>query len=198
VLTPGGDEPLPVKLVDHGIDWAAWAGVATSVLTAAIVLWTARVALQGLKDAKTTRHGQLVIELSRQWAEPAVVESIRLTPEFDARQLKALVDRLFGPEDEERDDPVHWSKLAVWANLIESMGVLVSEGTITYQLVYKMWGGGILKAWASWEDAVLRLREIDQLPDTFVYFEDLARNMERMTAASRMSTNTRDGAAPGV
>ncbi|MDQ3857479.1 MAG: DUF4760 domain-containing protein [Actinomycetota bacterium] len=164
---------IPVRIVDEGIDWPAWISALASLLTLIVVALTAVAAYGALRDARRTRHGELITELSRQWSDPAVVQSIRLHGEYSAASLDALVERLFGPADEKPQDEGDWSKLAVWANLVESMGVLVSEGAITNETVYKMWGGGIMRAWSLWEPAVLRLREIEKQPDTFQYFEKI-------------------------
>jgi hypothetical protein len=102
---------LPVKLVDTGINWPAWIAAISSLLTLGIVAYTAWVAYGALEDARQTRHGQLITEISRQWSEPAAVESIRLHPEWSAETLADLVERLFGPADEKRTDERDWSRL---------------------------------------------------------------------------------------
>lgn len=174
---------LAASVVELGIDWPAWIAAVAAAVTTVVVVLSAIFALHGLWDARRTRYGQLITELQRQWTEPAVVESIRLHTEYNADRLAALAERMFGPSHEiaTPDERKVWSKLALWANLIESMGVLVSEKTITPRVVYKMWGGGILAAWSSWERAVRDVRVYDDEPDTFQYFEEIALAMRRIS-----------------
>lgn len=179
-MTFGG---VAAQLADHEAGWPAWISASAATVTTIVVVLSAIFALHGLWDARRTRYGQLITELQRQWTEPAVVESIRLHTEYPADRLGALVAKMFGPSRDiaSLDERRAWSKLALWANLIESMGVLVSEKTITPRVVYKMWGGGILAAWSSWELAVRDLRVYDDEPDTFQYFEEIALAMRTIS-----------------
>jgi hypothetical protein len=172
--------------------------------TGIIVLVTAIVALRALRDARSTRHGLLITEIMRQWADPVIVESIRFHPEYPSDKLAALVDRLHGPADELPTDEDDWSRLVVWANLIEAMGVLASVHAITEDVIYEMWGGGILKAWGSWERAVFKIREYDGQPETFLHFQELARavqgiNRSRLerAIASEYASRAAAAAEPG-
>jgi hypothetical protein len=56
---------------------------------------------------------------------------------------------------------------------------------MTPETVYKVWGGAILSAWRKWEEAVKRLRVYDDEPDTFIYFEEIALQMQRISAERR-------------
>jgi hypothetical protein len=175
---------LHVKLVDQGIDWPAWITAGFTAVAALGVLF----ALWSLKDAKRTRHGMLMTEISRQWSDPVVVESLKLYGKHSEKRLVGLVDLLFGPPGETQttdDDRNVFSSLAVLANLIESMGVLVSETTITDEIVYKMWGGTILVVWEAWDEAIPKLRKYDGEPDTFKYFESIAHAMQRISAREK-------------
>lgn len=185
---------VPVRIVSEGIDWPAWIAAVVTLITLIVVIVTARFAYRGLQDARHTRHGQLVTELSRQWLEPAAVEARALygKGKYNAAAITALVERLFDPEksasSKDRDD---WAKLGLWANQIEALGVLASEKAITSEVVYKMWGGVILTSWPAWEAAIMRLRDQDEEPDTFQYFEEIYREMERISQSAQKS-------APGL
>lgn len=188
----GATSPLDVKLVEQGTDWLAWISAGASLATLGIVFATAVLAYRGLRDARQTRHGQLITELTRDWTQPAVVEAQSLHAKYAEAGIVSLVDRLFGPttvkptDDELRD----WSKLVLVANSIEALGVLASEKAITPKVIYKMWGGAILTAWPAWDEAIRKLREYDRQPDTFEYFEMIARNMKCISDTRRTSRGT--------
>jgi Domain of unknown function (DUF4760) len=173
---------VPVELVNEGTDWAAWIAAGATALTALVVFVTAIAALMALGDAKRTRHGLLITEIEREWTAAGVVDSRMLSGEYSEKGIVALIDKLFGPGDEKPTEKelADFSTLALVPNLIESMGVLVSEEAITNEVVYKMWGGPILSAWDTWQDAITKLREHDGQPDTFEYFEALARAMRKI------------------
>ncbi len=57
-----------------------------------------------------------------------------------------------------------------------------------------MWGAGIVSAWAAWEEPVAKLRELEDFPGTFEYFQDLAEVMGKMTK-KRARRLSRDEAA---
>lgn len=167
--------PVPVRVADAGIDWPAWISAGAAMLTLIIVGFTAGFALVGLWDARRTRHAQLITEIMRAWTDPAAVEAHALHGKFTEQDIISLVDRVFAPGNTAApNDLSDWSKLTRVANLIESLGVLVSEAAITPEVVYKMWGGAILTAWPKWDKAVTKLREYDGEPDTFVYFEEIS------------------------
>ena len=193
---------IPVELVDEGIAWPAWISAGTAVATLVIVGITVWYARKQLRDATRSRHAQLATELIRHWTEPSAVEARGLygwgRGEYSADDIEALVIKLFGPPGEpptekERAD---WNKLALWANQVEFLGMLVSQQWITTDVVYGMWGGGIQTSWKAWGPAVKRLREYDEEPDTYQHFEEVAREMQRI-GREREGTRKRAASASG-
>jgi hypothetical protein len=173
--------PIRVRIIEQGIDWPAWISAGAAVATLAIVAFTAIFALMSLQDARRTRHGQLITDLMRDWTDPLVMEAHRLHARYGEKDILALVDKVFGPGHEATTDELRdWTQLSLIANLIESLGVLSSERAITPEVVYKMWGGAILSAWPRWNQPVKRLREYDNEPDTFQYFERISLEIRRI------------------
>jgi hypothetical protein len=176
---------IPVRLVDEGIDWPAWDWPAW--ITLGVVLVTAVLALLALVDARRTRHGQLVVEILRDWSTREAEEAHALHGELTEDKLVALTDRLFKPPrtrpstEELEKDLTTWNQLVRLANLVEALGVLASEKAIASKTVYKMWGGPILEAWPKWDEAVKRLRRYVEEPDQFQYFEEIAVKMRRIS-----------------
>ena len=150
-MPEAGPEGHPHPLTS---DEASRISAGAAVLTLGVVIVTAWFALSGLRDARRTRHGQLVIEAMRDWTSPDATQAHALHAAYPERKIIELVDKMFKPglqaTDDERAD---WEKLSLVANLIEALGVLCSERAITPEVVYKMWGGAILSAWPKWDEA---------------------------------------------
>lgn len=196
------DPQLFVRLVEEGTDWPAWISAGASVATLLIIFVTAWLAYRGLRDARRTRHGQLITDLTRDWTQPPMVEAQSLHGKYAETGIVSLVENVFGPTSQEATDDElgDWSKLALVANFIEALGVLESERVISATVVYKMWGGAILSAWPAWDEAIEKLREYDDEPDTFEHFEKIANEMKRISEKRRASRGSTTSAsrAPGA
>jgi hypothetical protein len=180
------------------VGWLDWLGdpiwvtaAATSVLAAGVV-----VALFGLRDARKTRDGELVIELSQRWNEPETVESRQLYSVRKASELAELVDRLYppvgvaNPKQPSADEVELFQKLVRWPALIETVGVLREHGAISTEVIFKMWGYSIASAWETWRDAAEILRQRASYPGTFEFFEDLAVAMQKQARKKAKGTAT--------
>lgn len=60
-------DALEVRLVDEGVDWPAWIAASVALLTLGYLWWTVRHAKGALADARSTRHGQLILDINGQW-----------------------------------------------------------------------------------------------------------------------------------
>jgi hypothetical protein len=179
-----------------------WADQTTAIATGAtalILLITAFFALRGVEDARRTRHGQLVLDLTRQWDQPTVIEAGELHAALGKGAIVELLQRVFErqaqdtPSDPEieADLETYWKLMAI-PNLIDMIGVLESEGVISARLVHKMWGPLILSAWDAWggDDgglAELRTHYRQYAEETFAYFERLALKMVALENRQRRS-----------
>jgi hypothetical protein len=150
----------------------------TAGATIALVV-VGSVAILGLADARKTRHGQVISELSRRWDDALVLESLTLGREYGPKGTLELVHALWGPGVTTRveGDLVDWYKVSVYPNLLETLGVYLSEGVISEGIVYKLWGASIIEAWAAWRETTAALREVTETPETFKYFQELAERM---------------------
>jgi hypothetical protein len=176
---------LSYARLDHWVDQVNWdsvalvaTGVGTLILAVGVI-----IALFGFWDARKTRDGELVIELSHRWNEPATVESRQAYSNERASELADMIDRLYPevgvanqiqatPEDVEL-----FQTLVRWPSLMETIGVLRDHGAISTEAIFKMWGYSIASAWETWKDAVSVLRDRASYPGTFRYFEDVAEAM---------------------
>jgi hypothetical protein len=168
------------RWVDH-VNWDSVAlvatGVGTLVLAGGVIL-----AVFGLWDAKKTRHGNLLTDLSRRWDDPLTMESLMLFSEHGPQGVTELAERTYKGASVDKGDLELFYDLNRWPNLIETIGVLWDEGVLDIRVIYKMWGPQILAGWLVWEEPVKKLRELDTYPITYRFFQRLAEALERELA----------------
>lgn len=165
-------------LVAGWLNWLhdpAWVTAAATLGTGIVLVVTAVFALRALEDARGTRHGALVTDLSQRWDDVLTVDSMRLYTDHGPQGITELYERLYtGLVVPSADDLDLLYRLGRWPNLIETVGVLHSEDVLSTDIVYKMWGPQIVAAWRVWAAPIYRLRELEEYPVTFRYFERLA------------------------
>lgn len=186
-----------------GPDWATIMTAVTTLATLVALVVTAVLAWRALADGRRTRHGQLLIDLLSLWADPRVSHStlmaIGLGPEGVSSRTKELIVAMRASESMEplksRADAEEFATLWHTPNLIESMGVLESEGAISAVAINKMWGPQIVQTWNTWERPIHALRETLGQPSSNRYFEQLAAKLNDLpdtetaqTLGSRISS----------
>lgn len=86
-----------------------------------------------------------------------------------------LVEKVYGTtggaSEEELED---FYALLALPNLVETLAVMEHEGTISLEVIDRMWGGTIVSAWVAWEQPVTRMRQLlPGEPTTYQHFETL-------------------------
>ena len=160
----------------EGTDWAAWATAIATAVTATILFATAMVAGFALRDAKRTRHGQLITDIWARYDEPEILASRREYPLHGPQGISDLIERLWS-DDPTNDDIVLYDQLSRWPALIEMLGVLYDEKALTLDVIAKAWGIHIIDAWRVWEKPTKKLRTLAKTEVVFVYFELLSRDL---------------------
>lgn len=171
------DVAVPVRIAESATDWAAWiTAISTGVLAVGVL-----VALFGFWDAKRTRHGQLITDLSTRWEESTIVNGLKLLGREQDAEIEALVKRLFAGGTPNDADLNTYNVMLPVTNLIETIGVLANEHVLTKRVIYKMWGPTIVNVWAAWRLATLQIREAQALQANavYTYFEWVAGAMEK-------------------
>jgi hypothetical protein len=174
--------------LDHFHSWlnrneplALWlTGVATAVLAAGVFF-----AWGSLRDAKRTRHAQLVVDLSRRWDEQQRAE--QLQSEYTEKRLLKLVEQLYGQRwwgSAEDYDPAEFVRMNELPSLIETIGVLVSRDALTLEIVFDLWAPTIIAAWEVWRRPAERIRELTGAPDSYRQFQKLAEDLMALFEAS--------------
>jgi hypothetical protein len=157
-------------------------GLATVGLLVGVIL-----AGFAVRDAKRTRHGQVLIDLYRQMAAPEMVASFTEYVAYTPDELAALASKFFDPhrappsnaEEAEADSLAidALNQLTISADFIELVGVLEFEGAITSSAIYNAWGGQFMHAWMTWELAVPRFRYLRQQEDIWQHFERISKEL---------------------
>lgn len=158
------------------IHYPEWVTAGATVAVAAGVV----VALLGFWDARKTRDGQLLSDLSERWDHAASIDSLVAFTEHGPHGLVILIKRVYGAQGPATtaDDLRLYYKLQTLPTLIETIGVLHDEGALSTDVIYKAWGPTIIGVWDSWREPIRTLRELDKSREqVFVYFEKLADEM---------------------
>jgi hypothetical protein len=167
----------------NAIEWLTFfIGVGTFA-SAVFIGATAVLARGALADAKRTRHGQVVVELARQWSEAPMLESRLRFAEISNAELLALVQKMFGgPVATTTPEIERYLELARLPDLIETIAALESEGVVSTRLIHKLWGSVIVNQWLGWRDAIFEIRKHDEqdAEGSYLYFQRLAAAMRRL------------------
>jgi hypothetical protein len=175
-----------LALADTAANVTAGATVGLAVL--------ALVALVSLVDARKTRHGHIVADLSRRWDDEHILKSVQRGREFDSARKIELIQRLWGLEEQREQDPTVWLELyevwlalSVWPNLIETIGVFVEKGIISDDIAYDMWGPQIISACREWDAPIQELRRAtkDRDREVWRFFDEAGTAMRRVEADRR-------------
>lgn len=173
---------------------AAIAGLLTAVATTALVViaWRALASVQaardGLRDARDTRHAQLLADFSARFDSRTMKRSDALAREFGPDGLAALSDRIYGPHKLDPTDPLQvdrwrenlkdWQRCIEWPNLLETIGVMIDAQVLPEALIRRMWRTTILAAWDLWKKPTEAHRGHLNDQEIFRNFQRLAEGME--------------------
>jgi hypothetical protein len=190
--------PLVSFAIHVRVDGTDWVAVATAVATAALALagW---IALISLKDARRTRHAAIIADLSRRWDEPRATAARRRTGDYEPAALRDLVLRIYRPdpsstEAERLADVEELFRLGRWLNVLETVGVLYTEKALSDKVIFKLWAGQLVSAWAKWEPTILTMRDLERRPGIYENFEKLENRMRQLLAKElRRERSSRGG-----
>jgi hypothetical protein len=167
----------------NAIEWLTFfIGIGTFA-SAVFIGATAVLARGALADAKRTRHGQVVVELARQWSDPPMLESRLRFAEISNAELLALAQRMFGGATAAPGpDAKRYFELTRLPDLIETIAALESEGVVSTRLIHKLWGPVIVSQWLGWRDAIFEMRKHGEqdAEGAYLYFQRLAAAMRRL------------------
>lgn len=166
------DFSIPVFLVEEGPNVANW-------LTFAVILVSAILAGLAILDARRTRDGQLVADLSRRWDEPAIIRSQRMFARYTSAGIVDLVEKIYDTHTATDAERRHFITLEAVPNFWETLGALEASHAVSIRAIHRIWGEAIIAAWVEWEPALRRLRDLTGVPTSYSNFEALAAKLAK-------------------
>jgi hypothetical protein len=168
----------------HPGGWPEWVtAIATAVLAIA-----GGAALLSLRDARRTRHAQILTDLSARWDSAVASRSQRRFLVMGRDEVTTLFRRLYEPQGDRtleqfEADLKLQDTLLIWPNLLETIGVLRSTRIVSTEIVYRMWGFTPVVWWRSWAPIVEELRtHPGGHPGIFRQFQGLSEVIEAHAA----------------
>lgn len=164
------------KLTQHDSS-ANWAEQWTAIGTLALVL-TAIVAgvftYFGIRQARGIQHAQTFLEISRRWNETTFREGrIRIRNFYDAnKQPEEVTSALLKLKS--ADEKQYWESLMT-LDFFEIMAMNIKYNSITFEMVYDVFGTTVCQYWAMLSDHVKKLQQ--NAPNNkkyYIEFENLA------------------------
>lgn len=169
-----------------GPNWAEILAAVSTFGAMLIVGGTAWYARGQLNDARRTRDGQLLIELSRRWEEPLVIEAQKLFARYTGKGIIKLIDDVYDPSGAKEKEAAAFTALEAIPNLWETLGVLNAEKAISLSVIDRMWGEAIKKSWTNWQKPIEHLRAVTKTPTTYGNFERLAGDLREYEPKKRL------------
>lgn len=168
--------------INQGLGVWLTGGATMGLVVGVIFAWFA------LRDARKTRHAQLLADFSSRWDSKEMNESAALGRAFAPKGLVELSNKIYGPDSQHPAHPddlekwkanlADWYIAIAWPNLLETVGVMVHAKALPRELVYQLWGGPIIDAWSrDWELATVAHRDHLGDDNVFRYFAWLAEKM---------------------
>jgi len=81
---------------------------------------------------------------------------------------------------------------------MEMMGALAAERCITYQAIYRMWGGEVMAVWDKWQLAIHEIQRFRDDEDYFCNFETLFDETQGLTPRGKPREEGRSSFTSGV
>jgi len=150
------------------MNWEAVTAISTAC-TGAVILATAIVSLRQLRQFEVQRRDAASLELMRSLQDQTFSHAFRVImslPEgASAAELRAR-----GAEFEEAAQ--------LLALRIENLGVLAYRGTVAFEIISELAGGGIVGIWSRLKDTARETRERMRYPMYLEWFQWLAEQLE--------------------
>src|SRR5207248_2918293 len=77
----------------------------------------------------------------------------------------------------EKDTDTFWTVLLPFINLLEDIAILKSEGAISGDLIFKLWGAHYAETWALWSATVDYMRAREKKRGIYLDLQVLAQEM---------------------
>lgn len=135
----------------------------------------ARVALHQLGEARLARQSEFIANAVREWDDERIAEARARVMKYNNQQLREAVVALRAARSEE---------LAVLLRVpdyFEFLAFAADAGRISFEVVWRMFGGPATQYWKLWAGTIEYLRQQTGDPRIYIEFEHLVQQFERMS-----------------
>jgi hypothetical protein len=147
-------------------------------------------AVNQLREAEKSRYAALAADLTRRWDEPLLASSRQAMSLHGHEEIRDIIKANYTKKATEDEIEAYYTLQAL-PNFIEGIAVIEDEFEgLSLDLVDRLWGGVIIRAWERWSMAVEWVREESQATAAdraFENFERLAKSLaarREVTAAA--------------
>jgi hypothetical protein len=137
-------------------------------------------AVNQLREAEKSRYAALAADLTRRWDEPLLASSRQAMSLHGHEEIRDIIKANYTKKATEDEIEAYYTLQAL-PNFIEGIAVIEDEFEgLSLDLVDRLWGGVIIRAWERWSMAVEWVREESQATAAdraFENFERLAKSL---------------------
>jgi len=157
-------------VVQDTIQWTDIATAVASICTLLVVLAALLLGWRQLGSMETARKAQLLTDLSRRWDEELLVESRQAASDYaGGEELASALER------HDQENTRDYYVLGRLPNFFEDLGILVSEGAISPQMVAKSLGSSAKSYWRLYQPYASAVRGRQQT--IYQWFEKLVEKL---------------------
>jgi hypothetical protein len=137
-------------------------------------------AVNQLREAEKSRYAALAADLTRRWDEPLLASSRQAMSLHGHEEIRDIIKANYTKKATEDEIEAYYTLQAL-PNFIEGIAVIEDEFEgLSLDLVDRLWGGVIIRAWERWSMAVEWVREESRATAAdraFENFERLAKSL---------------------
>jgi hypothetical protein len=180
----------PFDVVHVTTTGVKWTDLVSAIGTPVVIIVSALFALNQLREAEKSRYAGLAADLTRRWDEPLLASSRQAMSLHGHEEIRDIIKANYTKKATEDEIEAYYTLQAL-PNFIEGIAVIEDEFEgLSLDLVDRLWGGVIIRAWERWSMAVEWVREESQATAAdraFENFERLAKSLaarREVTAAA--------------
>ena len=177
----------PFDVVHVTTTGVKWTDLVSAIGTPVVIIVSALFALNQLREAEKSRYAALAADLTRRWDEPLLASSRQAMSLHGHEEIRDIIKANYTKKATEDEIEAYYTLQAL-PNFIEGIAVIEDEFEgLSLDLVDRLWGGVIIRAWERWSMAVEWVREESQATAADRAFENFER-LAKSLAAKREVT----------
>ena len=177
----------PFDVVHVTTTGVKWTDLVSAIGTPVVIIVSALFALNQLREAEKSRYAALAADLTRRWDEPLLASSRQAMSLHGHEEIRDIIKANYTKKATKDEIEVYYTLQAL-PNFIEGIAVIEDEFEgLSLDLVDRLWGGVIIRAWERWSMAVEWVREESQATAADRAFENFER-LAKSLAAKREVT----------